>query len=90
MHHFLVLITNLLCPVCLLQIQDGTIDKEEFDFVLSTPDILPDLLPIRTILKDKFPAKNRGEILLVYNRLLVKAPQLYFLSNDDNCSHLPL
>ncbi|KAK7502508.1 hypothetical protein BaRGS_00006461 [Batillaria attramentaria] len=44
------------------QVFDGLIDKDEIDTVLCTPDTLQDLIPIRSILRDKFPSKARGNL----------------------------
>jgi hypothetical protein len=46
------------------QIKDGVIDKEDLDVVISTTDAIADMIPIRALLRDKFPNKARGNTLL--------------------------
>ncbi|XP_041363109.1 39S ribosomal protein L1, mitochondrial-like [Gigantopelta aegis] len=44
------------------QIQDGSLEPSDFEFALSTPDIFVELIPIRNILKGKFPNKGKGNL----------------------------
>ncbi|XP_074648273.1 large ribosomal subunit protein uL1-like [Tubulanus polymorphus] len=44
------------------QLDAGEIDKSEFDFVVATMDIVTDLVPIRHVIKDIFPNKQKGTL----------------------------
>ncbi|XP_076460165.1 large ribosomal subunit protein uL1m-like [Babylonia areolata] len=44
------------------QIQEGLVDKDDIDAVLCTPEVITELIPIRSLLKDKFPNKGKGSV----------------------------
>ncbi|XP_064594365.1 uncharacterized protein LOC135461283 isoform X2 [Liolophura sinensis] len=43
-------------------VQQGDITLEDFEFVLCTPDLLTHLIPIRALLKDRFPVIQKGNL----------------------------
>ncbi|KAL5019280.1 hypothetical protein ScPMuIL_005002 [Solemya velum] len=49
-------------PEIIKQIQDGDIEKTEFDFVMATPDMVTEIMAIRSLLREKFPAKAKGNL----------------------------
>lgn len=44
--------------------QEGNLDSEDYDVILSHPDILVDLAPIRGLISKKFPNMKRGKLLV--------------------------
>ncbi|XP_025080807.1 39S ribosomal protein L1, mitochondrial-like isoform X2 [Pomacea canaliculata] len=50
------------CEDLVKQISTGMISKEDIDVALCTPDALTDLISIRSILRDKFPVKGKGNL----------------------------